>query len=580
MLISFILENFVPIMFGSLVVILLSGFPVAFGLAATGLIFGVLGMWLGLFPSNLFQILPLRVFGIMQNETLLAIPFFTLMGTILERSGMAEDLLETMGQLFGAMNGGLAISVILVGALLAASTGVTSAVVISMGLISLPVMLRYGYSNRIASGVITASGAMVQALPPSLVLIIVADQLGKSVGDIYAGALRPGLLLLVIYVLFIAAVAFISPSKVPALPESARSQATAKGKSGRKSLIALVAACTVIGLLWSGYYNDVMAQVAQDSTAVDNGQLVIMSLIVGSFSALLFAGMNQIAGWGLLSHLAERFVYALVPPVILIFLVLGTIFMGIATPTEGGALGAVGAMVLAIIRRRMSWVLLSEALKNTSKLAIFVLFILIGSTVFSFTFSAADGNVWVEHLFDGVPGGEMGFVIVSAIIIFILGMFLDFFEIAFIVIPLLLPVATNFGIDLIWFGIVIALVLQTSFLTPPFGFALLYLKSVAPAKAYKDPVTGRMIPGVVIQDIWKGSSYFVVLQIIMVGLVLTFPQLVTGGMSAAELLSDEEVMLQLQGGAISSDSFEAPSAADFGESPTEPNRDPMDDLLK
>lgn len=580
MLINFVIDNFVPIMFCTLILILLSGFPVAFGLAATGLIFGVIGMWLELFPSNLFQILPLRIFGIMQNETLLAIPFFTLMGIILERSGMAEDLLETMGQLFGAINGGLAISVIFVGALLAASTGVTSAVVISMGLISLPVMLRYGYSSKIASGVITASGALVQALPPSLVLIIVADQLGKSVGDMYAGALRPGLLLIAIYVLFIIAVAFFSPSKVPALPIEARSQATAKGKSGRGSLVSLVVACTVIGVLWSSYYNDVMAQVIDTPNVVDSGQLVIMSLVVGSLSALLFAGVNQVMGWGLLSKLAERFVFALIPPVILIFLVLGTIFMGIATPTEGGALGAVGAIILALVRRKMSWSLLSEALENTSKLAIFVLFILIGSTVFSFTFSAADGHIWVEHLFDTVPGGEMGFVIAVSVIIFILGMFLDFFEIAFIVIPLLAPVANNLGIDLIWFGIVIALVLQTSFLTPPFGFALLYLRSVAPKKAYKDPVTGAKIPGLAIQDIWKGSSCFVVLQILVVGLVLAFPELVTGSIGVTEVLSDDDVMLQLQGGAMPLDSFDAPSASDFGSSISESSADPMADLLK
>lgn len=580
MLINFIMDNFVPIMFGTLVVILLSGFPVAFGLAATGLIFGVLGMWLDLFPSNLFQILPLRIFGIMQNETLLAIPFFTLMGIILERSGMAEDLLETMGQLFGAMSGGLAISVILVGALLAASTGVTSAVVISMGLISLPVMLRYGYSRKIASGVITASGALVQALPPSLVLIIVADQLGKSVGDMYAGALRPGLLLIAIYVLFIIAIAFFSPSKVPALPLEARSQATVKGKSGRRSLVALVVACTAIGFLWSSYYNDVMAQVVDVPNVVDSGQLVIMSLIVGSLSALLFASVNQVTGWGLLSKMAERFVFALIPPVILIFLVLGTIFMGIATPTEGGALGAAGAMILALIKRKISWSLLSDALENTSKLSIFVLFILIGSTVFSFTFSAADGHIWVEHLFDAIPGGEIGFVIAVSVIIFVLGMFLDFFEIAFIVIPLLLPVANNLGIDLIWFGIVIALVLQTSFLTPPFGFALLYLKSVAAKKAYKDPITGQMIPGVAIQDIWKGSSYFVVLQILVVGLVLAFPELVTGGVDVTDVLSDDEVMLQLQGGAMSSSSFDAPSAFDLGVSTEQSGLDPMADLLK
>ncbi|MCQ9617453.1 TRAP transporter large permease subunit [Paenalcaligenes niemegkensis] len=546
-MIAFLVDNFVPIMFCSLIVILLTGFPVAFGLAATGLIFGVLGIALDLFPTNLFQILPLRIFGIMQNETMLAIPFFTLMGIILERSGMAEDLLETMGQLFGTLNGGLAISVILVGALLAASTGVTSAVVISMGLISLPVMLRYGYNREIAAGVITASGAMVQALPPSLVLIVMADQLGRSVGDMYAAAIRPGLLLIVIYVVFIMAVAFFRPHKVPALPEHARIKCTAKGNTGRRSLGMLVLLCTLIGLLWAGLHNEVMAQVFSRPAKAPTDQVAITALIVASLSALSFACINRITGWGLLSQLAERFVFALIPPVILIFLVLGTIFMGIATPTEGGAMGAIGAMVLAMIRKRLTWSLLNQALENTAKLAVFVMFILIGSTVFSFTFSAADGHLWVEKLFDAIPGGELGFIIAVCAIIFVLGMFLDFFEIAFIVVPLLIPVANSLGVDLIWFGIVIALVLQTSFLTPPFGFALLYLRSVAPKKDYTDPVSKQLVPGVRTEQIWKGSAYFVVLQLVVVAAVVMYPQLVTGGMSKSAVLSDEEIMQQLDG---------------------------------
>lgn len=336
MLASFLSDNFVPIMFCSLILILLTGFPVAFGLAATGLLFGVLGITLDLFPTNLFQVLPLRVFGIMQNETMLAIPFFTLMGIVLERSGMAEDLLETMGQLFGSLNGGLAISVILVGALLAASTGVTSAVVISMGLISLPVMLRYGYSREIASGVITAAGAMVQALPPSLVLIVMADQLGRSVGDMYAAAIRPGLLLIAIYIAFIVVVAMDSPTKVPALPEHARVKSTAQGNSGRRSLGMLVLLSSMIGLLWAGLHNEVMAQVFSSPAKAPSDQIAISSLMVASLTAWSFATLNRIAGWGLLSQIAERFVFALIPPVILIFLVLGTIFMGLATPTEGG----------------------------------------------------------------------------------------------------------------------------------------------------------------------------------------------------------------------------------------------------
>ena len=545
MIASFITDYFVPIMFLSLIVLLLTGFPVAFGLAATGLVFGALGIALDLFPTNLFQVLPLRIFGIMQNETMLAIPFFTLMGIILERSGMAEDLLETMGQLFGAIRGGLAVSVVLVGALLAASTGVTSAVVISMGLISLPVMLRYGYKPEIATGVITASGALVQALPPSLVLIVMADQLGRSVGDMYAAALGPGLLLLVIYITFVIVLALIRPSWMPALPEQARSQVTATGASGRRSLGMLVLFCAFIGFTWAGLHNEVMAQVFSQPAQAPTDQVAITALVVASMSALLFATVNRVTGWGLLSQLAERFVFALIPPVILIFLVLGTIFLGIATPTEGGAMGAIGALILALIRKRLNWSLLNQALENTAKLAIFVMFILIGSTVFSFTFSAADGHLWVEHLFDAIPGGELGFVIAVSAIIFVLGMFLDFFEIAFIVVPLLAPVANSLGIDLIWFGIVIALVLQTSFLTPPFGFALLYLRSVAPRSDYVDSVSQQTIPRVRTQQIWKGSAYFVVLQLLVVGIVIAYPQLVTGGLHKTVSLSEEEILLQL-----------------------------------
>lgn len=545
MIAAFITDNFVPIMFLSLIVLLLTGFPVAFGLAATGLVFGMLGIALELFPTNLFQVLPLRIFGIMQNETMLAIPFFTLMGIILERSGMAEDLLETMGQLFGAVRGGLAVSVVLVGALLAASTGITSAVVISMGLISLPVMLRYGYKREIATGVITASGALVQALPPSLVLIVMADQLGRSVGDMYAAALGPGLLLLVIYIAFIIILALVRPTWMPALPEQARSQATATGASGRRSLGMLILLCTFIGFTWAGLHNEVMAQVFSTPAQAPGDQVAITALVVASLSALAFASINRVTGWGLLSQLAERFVFALIPPVILIFLVLGTIFLGIATPTEGGAMGALGALVLALVRKRLSWSLLNQALENTAKLAIFVMFILIGSTVFSFTFSAADGHLWVENLFDAIPGGELGFVIAVSAIIFVLGMFLDFFEIAFIVVPLLAPVANSLGIDLIWFGIVIALVLQTSFLTPPFGFALLYLRSVAPRADYVDAVSRQTIPRVRTQQIWKGSAYFVVLQLLVVGIVIAYPQLATGGLHQTSSLSEEEIMQQL-----------------------------------
>lgn len=547
MIVSILTNYFVPIMFFSLIVVLLSGFPVAFGLAAVGLGFGWLGIFLDLFPTNLFQILPLRILGIIQNETLLAIPFFTFMGIILERTGMAEDLLETMGQLFGPLRGGLAISVVLVGALLAASTGVTSAVVISMGLISLPVMLRYGYSREISSGVITASGAMVQALPPSLVLIVMADQLGRSVGDMYAAALMPGMILIASYVCFIIVVAIIKPSSMPALPKEAQAEVTSAGDSGRKSLGFLVLICAAVGLAWARVHEEAVAQIFATAPAAKSttDQVAISGLMIATLFSLVLAGANRVTGWGLLSPLAERFVFALVPPVALIFLVLGTIFMGVATPTEGGALGAVGAILLALMRGKINFSILSSATENTLKLAVFVMFILIGSTVFSFTFSAADGNLWVEGLFDKIPGGESGFIFSVVVIIFFLGLFLDFFEIAFIVIPLLVPVANSLGIDLVWFGVVIALVLQTSFLTPPFGFALLYLRSVAPKNSYHDPVLKKEVSAVETKQIWKGSAYFVVIQLIVVALVIQYPFLAGGDRKKGVDISDEEIMLRL-----------------------------------
>jgi TRAP-type mannitol/chloroaromatic compound transport system permease large subunit len=534
---QFLIQNFVPLMFAGLLFFLLTGFPVAFSLAATGLAFGLLGMELGLFNQALFQALPQRVFGIMQNDTLLAIPFFTFMGIILERSGMAEDLLETVGQVFGPVRGGLAIAVILVGALLAATTGVVAAAVISMGLISLPIMLRYGYNRTIATGTITASGTLAQAIPPSLVLIVLADQLGRSVGDMYEAALVPGLLLVGLYISFIAVVAIVKPSWVPALPQEARIYRETNGASGHRSLGVLMAICAVAGFVWSKFHAQIINPlVHRQGTTAPGDEVVILSLTIASFLALGLAILNKVVRLGLLSRLAERVTFVLIPPLVLIFLVLGTIFLGIATPTEGGAMGAVGALIMAVAKGRLPFNLLKQALDNTTRLSCFVLFILVGSTIFSFTFNAADGHIWVEHLFANMPGGALGFLIVVNLLVFILGCFIDFFEIAFIVVPILAPVAAKIlpallgpeyppEFALIWFGVILAMNLQTSFLTPPFGFVLFYLRSVAAKKDYKDRVTGQVIPAVTTAQIYKGSIAFIFLQLIMVGAVIAYPKL-------------------------------------------------------
>jgi len=553
---TFLAQQFVPLMFCGLFAFLLTGFPVAFALAATGLGFGFIGMEAGIFPPSLFQALPLRIFGIMQNDTLLAIPFFTFMGIILERSGMAEDLLETVGQVFGPLRGGLAIAVILVGALLAATTGVVAAAVISMGLISLPIMLRYGYNRVIATGAITASGTLAQAIPPSLVLIVLADQLGRSVGDMYAGALLPGLLLVGLYIVFVVIVALVKPAWVPALPQEARIYREANGSSGHKSLLVLVLVCSAVGWSWAQVHDSLMTRWLERSIPSAGDEIVIMTLTLASITGLVLALLNRITKLGLLSRLAEQVTFVLMPPLILIFLVLGTIFLGVATPTEGGAMGALGALILAIGKKRLSMPLLNQALENTAKLATFVLFILIGSTVFSFTFNAADGHIWVEHLFTDMPGGGWGFLIVVNLLVFVLGMFIDFFEIAFIVLPLLAPVAEKIlpglvpgmtpDVAMIWFGVIIAMNLQTSFLTPPFGFALFYLRSVAAKFDYKDRVTGQTIKAVSTNEIYKGSIAFIVLQVMMVAAIMIFPSLVVGNMAKDNGLSDAAVMEQLQ----------------------------------
>jgi TRAP-type mannitol/chloroaromatic compound transport system permease large subunit len=584
---TFLAQNFVPIMFAGLFVLLLTGFPVAFALAACGLGFGFIGMEAGLFPPSLFQALPLRIFGIMQNDTLLAIPFFTFMGIILQKSGMAEDLLETVGQVFGPVRGGVAIAVILVGALLAATTGVVAAAVISMGLISLPIMLRYGYSRVIATGAITASGTLAQAIPPSLVLIVLADQLGRSVGDMYAGALVPGLMLVGLYILFIVVVAIFKPALVPALPPEARIYREANGKSGHLSLMFLLIVCTVVGFSWASSHDAIMTAWLDRTQESPGDEMVIMSLTVASLVALALAIVNRITGLGLLSRLAEQVTFVLMPPLILIFLVLGTIFLGVATPTEGGAMGALGALILAVSRKRLDKKLMNQALENTAKLASFVLFILIGSTVFSFTFNAADGHIWVEHLFLDMPGGAIGFLIVVNILIFILGCFIDFFEIAFIVIPILAPVAEKIlpglvpGMTadqaMIWFGVIVAMNLQTSFLTPPFGFALFYLRSVAPKNDYKDRITGENIPSVKTSEIYKGSIAFIVLQLIMVAAIIVFPNLVTGGLKEGVKIDADaafEQMLDQAGEGEDKDKDDAVNMDDMKPAADAPVEDP------
>ena len=434
------LEMMPPLMFGGLVVFLLIGYPVAFSLAATGLFFGFLSIEAGYFTEAYLHNLPLRIFGILSNDLLLAIPFFTLMGAILERCGLAEDLLEGTGQLFGKIPGGLAYAVILVGAVLGAITGTVAASVIAMGMISLPVMMRYGYDMRIATGVIAASGTITQVIPPSLVLIVLGDVLGKSVGDMYAGAIGPSILQVLLFLGYIAVVSIVSPHRVPPLPEEA-----------------------LVPRGWSLWW---------------------------------------------------RVLKGMVPSIVLIFMVLGTIFLGLATPTEAGAMGVVGAVVLALINRRFTWPLMRQAMSNTMRITAMVLFILIGATVFSLVFQGVDGGLWIEHLLSHLPGGATGFLIFTQVFIFLLAFFLDFFEIAFIVLPLLAPVAAKLGIDLVWFGVLICVNMQTSFMHPPFGFALFYLRGIAPREVRTT-------------EIYWGAIPWVFLQLALVAIVILWPESVT-----------------------------------------------------
>ena len=526
---EFLIANMAPIMFAALVVFLLSGFPVAFSLAANGLLFGLVGIELGLLKPELLQALPNRLFGIMANDTLLAIPFFTFMGLILERSGMAEDLLDTIGQLFGPLRGGVAYAVIFVGALLAATTGVVAASVISMGLISLPVMLRYGYDRRIASGVIAASGTLAQIIPPSLVLIVMADQLGRSVGDMYQAAFLPGLLLTVMYALYVLAVSLIRPEALPALPLEARNLRENDGSSGILSLFAVVGTGLLAGWLFNKFYLVTKPTLKPDEAIVYSGVVTVLLTYT-------LAILNSKLKLGLLSKLAEKVVLVLVPPLALIFLVLGTIFVGIATPTEGGGMGALGAMILALMNRRLNKDLLKQAMNSTTRLSCFVLFILIGSSVFSLVFRAVNGDLWVEHLLTSLPGGTAGFLIVVNILFFGLAFFLDFFELAFILVPLVGPVADKLGIDLIWFGVLLSVNMQTSFMHPPFGFALFYLRSVAPKE-------------VKTSDIYWGAAPFVGIQVVMVALIIAFPTLISVG-AKTDMKEQIELNIDMSGDSL------------------------------
>ncbi len=543
---SWIAANLAPIMFAGLLLFLLTGFPVAFALAACGMVFGLLAVELDLAPAALFNALPLRLYGIMSNDTLLAIPFFTFMGLILERSRMAEDLLETIGQVFGPLRGGLAIAVIFVGAMLAATTGVVAASVIAMGLISLPIMMRYGYNRPLAAGVITASGTLAQIIPPSLVLIVIADQLGKSVGDMYKAAFIPAFMLVGIYIIATVLIAVIKPGWMPALPKKARIYIEQSGASGYRSLAVLTTASTLAGALLFINYAGVKAWFGwQSEFAPPVDEKIVMALMLGIVFALIVALIDRLLNLKLLSEIAKRVTFVLIPPLLLVFLVLGTIFLGVATPTEGGAMGAAGALILAVARKRLDLGLLKQALDASARLSIFVMFILIGATVFSLTFQAIDGPTWVKGLFAELPGGQTGFLIFVSFLIFVLGCFLDFFEIAFILLPLLLPIAQALDVNLIFFGVLVAMVLQTSFLTPPFGFALFYLRSVASKTDYVDKITGKKIGAFSTADIYRGSVAFVGLQLIMVALIIWKPEIVLAGLGEQKVLDYKNVDINI-----------------------------------
>ncbi|MBD1916972.1 MULTISPECIES: TRAP transporter large permease subunit [Cyanophyceae] len=427
-------------MFVGFFLILMSGYPVAFSFAGTGLVFGLVGWLLGAFEPARLLLLPNIWFGTMANFTLLAIPFFVFLGAVLEKSGLAEELLETIGLVLGPLRGGMALAVVLVGTLLAAATGVVAATVILMGLISLPIMLRHGYDKELAAGTIIASGTLAQLIPPSLVLVVLSDQLGVSVGDLFLGALIPGLMLAGAYAVYVLMVAYFKPGTAPPLP----------------------------------------------------------------------LAMRQISRWELL----KRALKAIVPPVLLIFVVLGSIFFGIATPTEAGAVGAVGACGLAALNRRLTLKLLQEAAHATAIVTGVVLIILFCSSFFGLVFDALGGKTLITNLLVNLPGGYLTFLLVANLVIFAMGVFLEFIEICFIAMPLLVPAAQALGIDMVWFGVVMALNLQTAFISPPVGFSLFYLQSVAPKT-------------ISTREIHRSALPFMAIQLVVLMVVMVFPQTVS-----------------------------------------------------
>jgi len=542
------LEWMPPLMFSGLIIIMLIGYPVAFSLSALGLMFGFLSIYLGFFNFGFLQAIPGRIFGsILSNELLLAIPFFTFMGAILEKCGLAEDMLDSMGQLFGPVRGGIGYSVIIVGFILGAITGTVAAQVIAMALISLPVMMRYKYNMRYATGVLAASGTITQLVPPSLVLVVLADQLGRSVGDMYLGAWGPSLIQIALFMLFTYAVSVVKPHWVPAIPRDELS----------------------------------------------------------------------LRGWALW----KKCLWGIIPAGVLIFLVLGTLLLGLATPTEGGAMGSIGAIVLAAIRhpklgmagQRIALIgliaagvaaiigvyafksvpfkiaiavlylavaylcvraaaigdlrkLIVAAYEATMRLTAMVIFILIGSTCFSIVFQGVDGGRWLEHLLTGLPGGAWGFLIFVNIFVFFIAFFLDFFEIVFIIVPLLAPIAKTLltpivGEDaaLIWFGVMLCVNLQTSFMHPPFGFALFYLRGVAPKEVKSS-------------DIYWGAIPWVFLQLILVALVVAFPKQVT-------MFLDTPVAYDLDKVKIEVPAIGEPEIPTPGQGAPAKSGDPLQDLL-
>src|ERR1700736_3432035 len=439
-MIHFVRENMAPLMFGGMIIFMLVGYPAAFSLAAAGLSFGFIGIELGLIRPDFLGNLTYQLFGIISNDLLLAIPFFTFMGAILERCGLAEDLLDSIGQLFGPVRGGLSYAVIFVGAILGAITGTVAPSVIAMGVISMTPMIKYGYSTRHTMGVIAASRTITQLIPPSLVLVVLADPLRRSVGDMYAGAIGPSMIQLALFCIWVLIVSWLWPKDVPALPLEART----------------------------------------------------------------------LRGWAL----AKKCLRGIIPSLGLIFLVLGTIFMGLATPTEAGALGVVGAIALAASYGTLSGKLLYQGMSTTMRITAMVVYILIRARTFSLVFQGVGGKVWIEDLLTSLPGGQVGFLIFVNAFVFVIAFFLDFFEIAFIIIPLLAPAADRLGIDLIWFGVLICPNTQTSFIPPPFGFALFYLRGIAP-------------PSVKTTDIYWGAIPWVFLQLILVAIVIFWPSSVT-----------------------------------------------------